>query len=196
MDEVAQTGNRLIVLIEETLVGGAVRGEVLEDGQAVGAVRIDHARDAGGVVGCIRLKLTGAERLKVALALLEEIDDGVFFTPKSLVKMIVNIQVKNLNTIFIECILEYEVLLHSVAEEVCKVQHNQYKVGRKNTWNGNVPDNLHPGCTVYPGRFIHFLINSGDSSQIHDCGPSSIFPGQPQPHQPGCIHTHTHCQTF
>ena len=41
MDEVAQTGNRLIVLIEETLVGGAVRGEVLEDGQAVGAVRID-----------------------------------------------------------------------------------------------------------------------------------------------------------
>ena len=77
MDEVTQAGNRLVILVEKALVRGAVRGEVLEDGQAVGAVRVDHARDAGGVVGCIRLKLTGAERLKVALALLEEIDDGV-----------------------------------------------------------------------------------------------------------------------
>ena len=59
MDEMAQTGNRLIILIEETLVGGAVRGEVLEDGQAVGAVRIDNARNAGGVVGGVRLKLAG-----------------------------------------------------------------------------------------------------------------------------------------
>ena len=64
MDEVAQTGNRLIVLIEETLVGGAVRGEVLEDGQAVGAVRIDNARNAGGVVGRVRLKLAGTERFE------------------------------------------------------------------------------------------------------------------------------------
>ena len=77
MDEVAQTGNRLIVLIEETLVGGAVRGEVLEDGQAVGAVRIDNARNAGGVVGRVRFKLAGAERLKVALALLEIVHDGI-----------------------------------------------------------------------------------------------------------------------
>ena len=77
MDEVTQTGNRLVILVEKALVRGAVRGEVLEDGQAVGAVRVDHARDAGGVVGCIRLKLAGAERLKVALALLEVVHDGI-----------------------------------------------------------------------------------------------------------------------
>ena len=77
MDKVAETGYRLVVLIEKALVRGAVRGKVLEDGQAVRAVRVDDARDAGGVVGCIRLKLAGAERLEVALALLEEVYDGI-----------------------------------------------------------------------------------------------------------------------
>ena len=67
MDEVTQTGNRLVILVEKALVRGAVRGEVLEDGQAVGAVRIDNARNAGGVVGRVRLKLAGTERFEVCL---------------------------------------------------------------------------------------------------------------------------------
>ena len=77
VDEVAETGHRLVILIEKALVRGAVGREVLEDGQGIRAVLVDDARDARGVVGRVRLELAGAQGVDIALALAQVVADRV-----------------------------------------------------------------------------------------------------------------------
>ena len=77
MDKMAQPRHRFVIFIEKALVRGPVGGKVFENRQAVRAVLVDHAGNAGGIVGRVRLKLAGAQGVDIAFSLPQIVADRI-----------------------------------------------------------------------------------------------------------------------
>ena len=71
------TGHGLRVIEEIALNAVAVAVGRFQDAHLVAAVLVHHCRDAGGVVGAVRLKGAGAQSVREALAPAHEVVDGV-----------------------------------------------------------------------------------------------------------------------
>lgn len=89
---------------------------------------------------------------------------------------VVDVKVKHFDVFLIQSVAESEELVNTGVQEVADAHNEQNEESGHQQRNGDVADTLPAVCTVDHGRFVHFLIQTGDGSEVDDCVPAEVFP--------------------